>query len=82
MKTLYVYTKYGCNGCTEIKQFLTDLQIPFVQLNVEKDQHALAKIHKDGHRYLPQVYADNDVFMPGGWNTMRTMRRHEILERL
>ena len=82
MKTLYVYTKFGCGGCVEIKQFLTDLQIPFVELNVETNSQALEKIHRDGHRRLPQVYADNEIFMPGGWDTIQTMRRHEILERL
>lgn len=82
MKTLYVYTKHGCSGCIEIKKFLLDLQIPFVELNVQEDPQALAKIHKDGHRYLPQVYADSELFMPGGWDTVRTMRDYEILERL
>lgn len=82
MKTLYVYTKHGCNGCTELKQFLMELQIPFVERNVQEDPQALAKIHQDGHRFLPQVYVDNELFMHGGWNTVRTMRSHEILERL
>lgn len=82
MKTLYVYTKYGCGGCTELKRFLTNLKIPFVELNVQDNPRALEKIHKDGHRYLPQVYANDELFIPGGWDTIQTMRQHEILERL
>ena len=82
MKTLYVYTKKGCGGCIAVKNFLNELEIPFVELDIGHNQLANEKIQKDGHRFVPQIYADDKLFMPGGWNTIKTMRRHEILARL
>jgi glutaredoxin len=82
MKTLYVYTKPGCGGCTLVKNFLKELDIPFIELDVVRNTQALSKLQHDGHQYLPQIYADEKLFMPGGWSTIKTMRRHEILDRL
>ena len=82
MKTLYVYTRNGCGGCNQVKSFLSDLQIPFVELNVDQNRLALEKLHRDGHQFVPQIYADDQLLMPGGWKTVKTMRRNEILDRL
>ncbi len=82
MKTLYVYTRSGCGGCTQIKDYLNQLNIDFTEINVDYNPLALEKIQRDGHRFLPQVYADNKLFIPGGYKTIRTMRRNEILDRL
>jgi glutaredoxin len=82
MKTLYVYTKKGCGGCVAVKNFLTELKIPFVELDINFNRSAAEKLNRDGHKVVPQIYADDKLFMPGGWNTIKTMRRHEILERL
>lgn len=82
MKTLFVYTKYGCTGCLEAKLFLEDLNIPYVEINVEDDLEGLNFLHSQGDKFLPQFYTDDRKFMPGGWNTVKTMRQHEILERL
>lgn len=82
MKTLYVYSRNGCGGCVAVKNFLKELEIPFVELNVDFNRVANEKLKRDGHRFVPQIYADDKLFMPGGWNTIRTMRRHEIMERL
>jgi glutaredoxin 3 len=82
MKTLYVYTRNGCGGCNQVKDFLKKLDIVFVELNVDQDQLALEKLYRDGHRFVPQIYADNKLLIAGGWKTVKTMRRDEILDRL
>jgi glutaredoxin len=82
MKTLYVYTRNGCGGCVAVKNFLKGLEIPFVELNVTFNRVANEKLKRDGHKFVPQIYANDILFMPGGWNTIKTMRRHEILEKL
>jgi len=82
MKTLFLYSKNGCGACIEAKKFLTNLEIPFKEIDVERNKTALNKLHADGHKYVPQFYADDYLFMRGGWNTVRTMRKHEILDRL
>ena len=82
MRTLYLYSKSGCGACHDAKQFLTKLEIPFIEINVEQDKAALTKLYKDGHQYVPQFYADGQLLMRGGWKTVKTMRKHEILDRL
>ena len=82
MRTLYLYSKNGCGACNEAKKFLKNLEIPFVEIDVERNRTALDKLYRDGHKYVPQFYADDQLFMRGGWNTVRTMRKHEILNRL
>lgn len=82
MKTLYVYTRAGCAGCIHVKNFLNRLEIPFVELNVDRNRAALEKLYRDGHQFVPQIYADDKLLMPGGWKTIKTMRRDEILDKL
>ena len=82
MRTLYLYSKSGCGACYEAKQFLNNLGIPFVEIDVEQNRQALQKLYRDGHQYVPQFYADDRLFMRGGWKTVKTMRKHEILDRL
>lgn len=82
MKTLFVYTRNECGNCVEAKVFLNELEIPYTEINVDNDYDGLEFLHRNGDKYLPQFYTDDRKFMPGGWNTVRTMRQHEILERL
>jgi glutaredoxin len=83
MKTLHVYTKHGCGSCFEAKKFLQQLAIPFEEINIDNDTVGLHFLQSQGERYLPQFYtSEGKKFMPGGWNTVRTMRHHEILDRL
>lgn len=82
MKTLFVYTRSGCNSCIEAKDFLLRNSIPFKELDVDNDLTALEHLHRNGDKYLPQFYIDGKKFMTGGWKTVRTMRQQEILDRL
>ena len=82
MKTLYVYTRPGCGSCIEAKNFLNQLKIPYTEININVDAVGLQFLQNQGDRYLPQFYVEGKKFMPGSWNTIRTMRQHEILDRL
>lgn len=82
MKTLFVYTKSGCAGCTEAKVFLNNLNIPYVEINVEQNPKSADFLHSQGDKYLPQFYTDSGRFIPGGWKAVKTMRHQEILDRL
>lgn len=82
MKILNVYTRDNCPACIEAKIFLHSLEIPFNEINVDIDQSGLNFLHLNNDRHLPQFYSENQKFMPGGWNSVRTMRKHEILNRL
>ena len=82
MKTLLIYTKQGCNGCLEAKNFLDDLDIPYTEIDVGLDQHSADFLIQQGDKFLPQFYSDGKRFIPGGWKSLKTMRQNEILDRL
>jgi glutaredoxin len=82
MRTLLVYTKQGCNGCLEAKNFLDDLNIPYTEVDVEFNQHSADFLIQQGDKFLPQFYSNGKKFIPGGWKSLKTMRQSEILDRL
>lgn len=83
MKTLTVYAKKGCGACATAKKYLNDLQIPFIEVDISEDDKIRDKLLAEGHKMLPVIYtSDGKQFIQGGWNSMKTMRRDEILERL
>lgn len=82
MKTLLVYTKQGCRGCVEAKNFLDDLEIPYTEVDVESNTNGADFLIQQGDKFLPQFYASGKKFVPGGWKSLKTMRQNEILNRL
>ena len=64
MKTLLIYTKQGCNGCLEAKNFLDDLNIPYTEVDVESDQHSADFLIQQGDKFLPQFYSNGKKFIP------------------
>ena len=82
MKLLNIYTRSNCTACMEAKIFLHNYEIPFNEINVDVDQSGLDFLYKNNDKYLPQFYVEDKKFMPGGWNTVRTMRKHEIFNML
>lgn len=82
MKTLTLYTKKGCGLCAAAKSYLSDKQIMFTEIDITEDEDTREKLLAEGNRMLPVIYANGKQFVPGGWNSIKTMRRDEILERL
>jgi glutaredoxin len=82
MKTLYVYTRPACSGCAAVKKFLDEMSIPYVEVDVDTNSAARHRLTAVGHRSVPQLYADDALLVRGGWNSVKSMRRDEILDRL
>lgn len=82
MKTLTVYTKDGCNYCLQAKEHLKKLEITYEEINITDNPAARDKLLAEGHKSLPVLYADNDLLVPGGFTSLKTMKREDILERL
>lgn len=82
MKTLTVYTKTGCGYCTQAKDHLQKLNIAYEEINITNDSAAREKLLAEGHKSLPVLYAGDDLLVPGGFTSLKTMRREDILERL
>lgn len=82
MKQLTVYSKTVCPYCVNAKNFLKSKNIPFVEINIEQDAEARKFITEQGHRTVPQIYLDNDLFVEGGWAGLSKLSKQEIQQRL
>ena len=82
MKELTIYSKPNCVYCTSAKDYLKQLEIPFTEVDVIDNQEKLDWLRNQGFKQLPVIFAGDDLLAPGGWSTLKTMRKHEILERL
>lgn len=82
MKTLKIYTKPGCGYCTQAKDHLSKLGLAYEEINVATDPAAREKLIAEGHQTLPVLYAGDTLLVQGGYNSLKTMRREDILERL
>jgi glutaredoxin len=72
MKTIVVFTLNGCVHCAELKKKLSDLSIPFHDIEITKNRELWNKIIAQiGHDILPTVYIQEDdvgnglVYTPG-----------------
>lgn len=82
MKTLTVYTKTGCGYCIQAKDHLKKLGIDYQEVNISDDPEAREKLIAEGHTTLPVLYAGNKILVRGGFTSLKTMRKEDILERL
>lgn len=81
MKKLTVVTNKNCHNCNLLKEFLTFYQIPFDNVDSTSPlgrnllmQHNL--------KVVPQIFVDQSLFVVGGYRTVKTMRKQEILDRI
>lgn len=82
MKTLTVYTKPGCQYCAAAKTYLNENGIEYIEIDITLNEDKLEWLRSQGHKSLPVIYAGEEPLVNGGWNTLKTMRKQEIMERL
>lgn len=81
-KYLTIYTKPGCQYCAAAKAYLTEHSIEFTEVDVTVNEEKIQWLRDQGHKSLPVIYLDDKPFLTGGWNVLKTMRKHEIEERI
>jgi len=82
MKQLTIYTKSGCQYCAAAKAHLTENAIDFTEIDVMENPDKADWLREQGFRTLPVIFAGDQPLINGGWTTLKTMHKHEILERL
>ena len=75
---LTVYSKSNCPTCVNAKVLLEKYQIPFEEVNMDKNQAAKEFIISEGHRQAPQIYKGKDVFIQGGYLGLMKMSEEEV----
>lgn len=82
MNQITIYTKAGCQYCAAAKQYLTEQDISYVEVDIMANPDKADWLREQGFKTLPVIYAGDKPLVNGGWNTLKTMRKHEIMERL
>lgn len=65
-KMLTVYSKDYCPYCVKAKDYLKKGNIDFVEINVTHDEEARNFLREKGHRTVPQIYQNGELFVEGG----------------
>lgn len=65
---LTVYSKDNCPFCDRAKNLLRLKDIEFTEVRIDLDPEARQFIVKEGHRTVPQIYKDGELFVQGGYN--------------
>lgn len=63
-----LYTQPNCGFCDLMKEMLDKVRISYYTINIKEDKTALAFMKEQGHRTVPQLYA-NDVHINTNPNT-------------
>lgn len=64
---LTVYSKANCPFCDKAKALLNQKGIMFEEIKIDVDQTAREFIMSAGHRTVPQIYHNGQVFVEGGY---------------
>ncbi len=79
---LTVYSKTVCPFCVNAKNYLKAKNIPYDEVNIEDDEVARQFILDKGHRTVPQIYFNGELFVEGGFQGLSKMAEADIRDRM
>jgi glutaredoxin 3 len=79
---LTVYSKNNCPFCIKAKNLLESKGIAFTEIKVDEDASAREFLVTAGHKTVPQIYKDGEVFIEGGYNGLAKLSQQELMERI
>ena len=72
MKNILIFTLNGCFQCRDLKQKLTDLSLPFTDIEITQNRKLWEQVvHQSGLDLLPTIFIQQDtegnglVYTPG-----------------
>ena len=79
---LIVYSKSNCPFCDQAKNLLKLKNIEFKEVRVDLQPEAREFIMNEGHRTVPQIYKNNQLFVEGGFQGLSKLTDEELKEKL
>ena len=79
---LTIYSKTVCPYCTQAKNFLKSKSIPFQEINIEENADARQLMLERGHRSVPQIYHNGQIFVEGGFQGLSKMTAEDIQRKI
>lgn len=77
---LTVYTKNNCSFCMMAKSLLENKNIEFQTINIEENEDARDFIISEGHRTMPQIYENGELYVEGGFQGLRKKLQEEKID--
>ena len=68
---LTVYTKNNCGFCMMAKALLNKHDMAYQEVNIEDDEDLKMFMISQGHRTMPQIYQDDEIFVEGGFQGLK-----------
>lgn len=79
---LIVYSKNNCSFCVQAKNYLKQKNIEFQEVRIDEDIKAKEFILEKGHRTVPQIYLNDDLFVEGGYQGLIKLTENQLKEKL
>lgn len=79
---LTVYSKANCSFCVQAKNYLKQKNIDFDEIRIDEDSKAKEFILEEGHRTVPQIYYNGQLFVEGGFQGLVKLTEEQIKEKL
>lgn len=79
---LIVYSKANCPQCDNAKGLLKLKEIQFNEIKVDQDKVAREWLMEQGHRSVPQLYLDGELFVENGFTGLSKLTDDQLKEKL
>ena len=83
---LKIYSKNNCSFCVQAKRLLEARgyveNIDFEMIKIDEDMSAREFVLSQGHKTVPQLYLNNQLFVEGGFQGLSKMSQDELDQRL
>ena len=75
---LTIYTSPRCHHCTNVKEYLQELDISYKEVDISADQASKDWILEQGHRTVPQIYQGNTLVVEDGATSLLRLTKAQI----
>lgn len=79
---LTIYTKANCTYCDMAKKLLQNKNINYREVRVDLDDESRQFLVAAGHRSVPQLYLNDELFVEDGYQGLVSMSNEELLSKL
>jgi glutaredoxin len=79
---LTIYSKPNCPYCQLTKAFLNRKNISFEEIDITANADAKSLLVTAGHKTVPQIYLNGELFVSGGYTGLSSMKEEELTEKL
>jgi glutaredoxin len=60
------------------KSLLENRDIPFETVNIDEDEQAKEFVISEGHRTMPQIYQNGELYVEGGFNGLKEKLNNQV----